>query len=88
MFSRRRPLFHVSFFNCKDLDQTVQMHMHAYAALELCWSDVSWASHYMSFEIFAFAKVLTRPYFTYVYLPAKTQVKLYGCSLYCAIKRL
>ena len=57
-----------SFFYCKDLDHIAQMHMHAYADLELCWSDVSWASLYISFKFFAFAKVLTRPYFTYVYL--------------------
>ena len=35
-----------SFFYCKDpdLDQAAQMHMHAHADLELCWSDVSLAS--------------------------------------------
>ena len=31
------------------LCQTVQMHMHAHADLELFWSDVSWASLYISF---------------------------------------
>ena len=41
------------------------MHIHAYADLELCWSDVSWAWLYV---VFFFAKVMTGPYFTYVYL--------------------
>ena len=42
----------------KDLDQTAKMNMHSYADLELCWSDVSWASPY----------VLPDRYFTCVYL--------------------
>ena len=48
------------------------MHMHTYADLELCWSDVSLESLYISFNIyiyiFFFAKVLTRPNFTSVYI--------------------
>ena len=64
-----------------DLDQTAQMHLHA--DLEICWSDVSWASLYISFKFFVvffyfffiffffffffFAKF--KPvHFTYVYL--------------------
>ena len=38
----------------RDLDQTAQMYMHAHADLELCWSDVSRASHYVSLKFFGF----------------------------------
>ena len=38
----------------KYLDQTGQTHMHAHAGLELCWSDVSWASLYVSLKFFFF----------------------------------
>ena len=50
------PIFHVYFLlqRPKDLDQTVQVHMHTYANLELCWSDVSLESLYISFKFFLF----------------------------------
>ena len=83
-FLGRRSLFHVSFFYPKDLDQTAQMRMHPHADLELCWSDVSWTSLYVSFKFFfffSFANILTGPYFTYVFLLQRTSSNC-GCSLY------
>ena len=77
-FVCRTPSLNISYIfflllRPKDIDQTAQMHMHAHAALELCWPDVSWASLYVSFIffylfIYFFTKILTGPYFTYVYL--------------------
>ena len=59
----RHPIFHVSLFYCKDPDQTAQMHMHAYAYLELCWPDVSLESLYISFKSFWFCKSPHPPIF-------------------------
>ena len=102
-FLGRRPLFHIIFFlllRPKGLDETAQMHMHAHADLELCRSDVSWTSFYVSFKYFFFFFFFfwflvflllffcKSPYFTCVYMLQRPRSNCVGAHLYWAIKHL